>query len=1044
METVVLINKSLKSVQEVLDEKNLNQREASKVKYLNLHSNSFASFNNFNLFYNLINLNLSSNKIKNINVLLNFPILEVLNLSNNEISQICNLDELKNLKNLDLSFNRIRSFNGLHNIKNKSNLIYLNLKCNILKNDISEVNFLKGFKNLKHLVLQSSHTKKLINDSTFMSKNQKFNPLLENPRLYSELNSIGLQNINLDDSFEIGDINRDTYENLLINEKEIFFFKNLPNKYESNEVKADLSENEDNFPSQKNVNTKNEQKKSKSEKIASKIPVSKQKLDETLPLNNEPIQGAELSQPLHSQLYLESVIDRLLFMKKEEDTKNEKAALLAELKMLKEEKEATENKYVNFVSSDENDEKGSEPSVSRNKENRSNFVGAKKIHRNDTFRNTKSGGKINRPKLHTKKSTISTKENISTSFNDSSSSTTSSRIQHQNLLNNSILISALEKEEKRLKEVEVELRSQLKEVEVQLSNKNAHYEKLNENLATNIKNVKLEKLYFKEKEISELKKKEREVLELEFSQCQKNYAAYKDKVAELEKHNHELKSNCEMLKNYEKLKDAEIQHLRKSACDAEIGLANFEGKLKMFEDEKARLSVRFVKDRELYKIKLAEEIEIYRISLKQLKQDLGISKKHLKESTGTLKEEIEKLIFKHKEELQEVKLQSFNEKCKFDKVEKEFLNHMKMEYQKCDNLQKSYDEIIEKFQNQTEKIKIFSKNEEEYNQLIGELTDVVKSQKNSIENLTLEKKQNFETIDKLIQNLELEQKNCYELRSQLKKEIEITSNLRTEKESLQSEISRLKLDIDTKNNLVTKSEADSEEKKIKFLAFNNEMESLKHALEVKNKMLEDQNETIRNLKKNLENKTNDQHSIASKLKNDIDELKEQLLAEQDLNDELQYQLEKKGNLIDNMKPLVDEYKLEKDKLKRDLIELQKKLKDRNEAILRIEEEVFKIKGTFKAKEEKLIENYKLKITEQEVVIKDMEFLLEDQRKKFGSWIHEKEALLKTIDHLKKNNELLVAIKQDHDKEMVLVLKELENQKNINYLKIQKMKEIFSL
>ncbi|KAJ3384180.1 hypothetical protein HDU92_003743 [Lobulomyces angularis] len=849
-----------------------------------------------------------------------------------------------------------------------------------------------------------------------MSKNQKFNPLLENPRLYSELNSIGLQNINLDDSFEIGDINRDTYENLLINEKENFFFKNLPNKYESNEVKADLSENEDNFPSQKNVNTKNEQKKSKSEKIASKIPVSKQKLDETLPLNNEPIQGAELSQPLHSQLYLESVIDRLLFMKKEEDTKNEKAALLAELKMLKEEKEATENKYVNFVSSDENDEKGSEPSVSRNKENRSNFVGAKKIHRNDTFRNTKSGGKINRPKLHTKKSTISTKENISTSFNDSSSSTTSSRIQHQNLLNNSILISALEKEEKRLKEVEVELRSQLKEVEVQLSNKNAHYEKLNENLATNIKNLaELEKLYFKEKEISELKKKEREVLELEFSQCQKNYAAYKDKVAELEKHNHELKSNCEMLKNYEKLKDAEIQHLRKSACDAEIGLANFEGKLKMFEDEKARLSVRFVKDRELYKIKLAEykkEIEIYRISLKQLKQDLGISKcnnlkieddfkhfvkeiqeKHLKESTGTLKEEIEKLIFKHKEELQEVKLQSFNEKCKFDKVEKEFLNHMKMEYQKCDNLQKSYDEIIEKFQNQTEKIKIFSKNEEEYNQLIGELTDVVKSQKNSIENLTFEKKQNFETIDKLIQNLELEQKNCYELRSQLKKEIEITSNLRTEKESLQSEISRLKLDIDTKNNLVAKSEADSEEKKIKFLAFNNEMESLKHALEVKNKMLEDQNETIRNLKKNLENKTNDQHSIASKLKNDIDELKEQLLAEQDLNDELQYQviyfdssilkssnftlqLEKKGNLIDNMKPLVDEYKLEKDKLKRDLIELQKKLKDRNEAILRIEEEVFKIKGTFKAKEEKLIENYKLKITEQEVVIKDMEFLLE--------------------------------------------------------------------
>eukprot|EP00002_Diphylleia_rotans_P019977 TRINITY_DN3872_c0_g1_i6.p1 TRINITY_DN3872_c0_g1~~TRINITY_DN3872_c0_g1_i6.p1 ORF type:complete len:919 (+),score=203.14 TRINITY_DN3872_c0_g1_i6:78-2834(+) len=119
---------------------------------VNLHGNAISSIRWPCILENLIELDLSANKISSIENLTMLRHLQSLNLSNNQIKSCNGLDGLSSLQRLNLSYNRISSLSGLRVLSFIYNhpLSMLDLKGNSIAN-AEELNYLTPFQNLRQL-----------------------------------------------------------------------------------------------------------------------------------------------------------------------------------------------------------------------------------------------------------------------------------------------------------------------------------------------------------------------------------------------------------------------------------------------------------------------------------------------------------------------------------------------------------------------------------------------------------------------------------------------------------------------------------------------------------------------------------------------------------------------------------------------------------------------------------------------------------------------------------------------------------------------------
>jgi hypothetical protein len=120
-------------------------------------------------------------------------------------------------------------------------------------------------------------------------------------------------------------------------------------------------------------------------------------------------------------------------------------------------------------------------------------------------------------------------------------------------------------------------------------------------------------------------------------------------------------------------------------------------------------------------------------------------------------------------------------------------------------------------------------------------------------------------------------------------------------------------------------------------------------------MLEDQNDSIKKLRNNLENKVRE--SSISNNENSKRELywNEKLEEERHISYELKKELENQQTVVNHFQSIVNDYKIDRDSLRTELEAVSQKLTERNNSINMIEQEVKKVTDAFKRKEIALIQ-----------------------------------------------------------------------------------------
>ncbi|KAJ3297221.1 hypothetical protein HDU79_004345 [Rhizoclosmatium sp. JEL0117] len=219
-----------------------------------------------------------------------------------------------------------------------------------------------------------------------------------------------------------------------------------------------------------------------------------------------------------------------------------------------------------------------------------------------------------------------------------------------------------------------------------------------------------------------------------------------------------------------------------------------------------------------------------------------------------------------------------------------------------------------------------------------------------------------------------------------------------------------------------------------------ESNGISKALRIKNKMLDDQNDTIKTLKQNLENKIRDHAALLQEVSTTESKIEESLAKEKKRVRDLTHELTTQEEAFEQLQNAFQECKEERDALHSELMEVSKKLQERNVSIARIEEEVSRVKNIFSAKEQKLrMENDDL-IKSREIAVDEVKRFYESQSSRLKILERERESLFENVKRLKSQVMELETEKETREEEMKRILIDVERQKS----RFAKLKEAMDL
>ncbi|KAJ3090612.1 leucine rich repeat [Quaeritorhiza haematococci] len=536
-------------------------------------------------------------------------------------------------------------------------------------------------------------------------------------------------------------------------------------------------------------------------------------------------------------------------------------------------------------------------------------------------------------------------------------------------------------------------------------------------------------------------------------------------VESLEKEKTNLEARCNALKVQLEKTEEDLASERKTNATLQIESGQAGAKIKVCEDEKSRLSLRLIKEREQFKIKLAElrrENEMHKATIKQLQKD------HLRLSAVLTKQEAEhreeqenlsnsfahqlesaiktsttELAKKHEEALQSVLDTLSRTRAAYSELEQEFRRGIEAEKARFNDLLAEHHDAVERLQDQSQRIAATAAAESELKSMVKELSNAVKKQQSKIGELDENNRLALVMLEEKGEALEEKLKVCQRLKERLN-ECQAQSksfesqlqNALDEKAKLGEKVRTLEITVTDCQRLVKELETE----KTKLLK---EHQNDEQALRVKNKMLDDQNETIRTLKQNLENKNREYQSVQADTAKREEFLEEQLSLQKNASEDLHNELEAQEKAITHLQTVVADYREERDRLRKEVSDLSRKLKDRNESIFRIEEEVAKVRKVFKLKEEKLIEERDALLRKRNDEVEELKHALETQTARVAVWDRERQAMIQSIKRLQKELDATATDKERHDAEMQVVLLELEKQKQIHDERLHRIRAVFS-
>ncbi|NXD86198.1 LRCC1 protein, partial [Halcyon senegalensis] len=999
---------------------------SSDLHTLNLHSNHIARIEGLSHLRNLQHLDLSSNQIRRIEALSSLANLRTLSLSCNLITKVEGLEKLFNLTVLNLSYNCISDLSGfqsLHGTRHKISYIDLHSNC------VSSINHLlqctKGLLCLTNLTLE---------------KNGKANPVCHMAG-YRETVLQTLPQLTALDGRDISGESVDTAEE---NCSDVYCLGDILGNLVSSGCPSSRDQNYITLP----VVTPHIDQALVHFRQRMRLPIQSAVSSSTELISSSETEKAELDK-IHSEMRIKKIEDQISqLLQKVSETSRTKAR-------------------PNVLKAKRDIDPTSESENESGKENNRKVVKRSKI---PTYCRTTSSTRCH---------TNHIKNGITDREEKKSSQKCSHSIQgdcHPNSSSNRKDLEVVG----RKAEILTGRQSNIDKVEE--INSNATEESTYQALIQELDQEKERRWKAEQAEkklIEHVRELQKHVKEEKNVQSMAVYTT--DRLKEFILKERDVKTRLQVgvqqLKAENERLAQELHQARTKAATHQKAMQALEETLSKMETQRLQqrtIEMKQVQEAELKASANEREVQLLRISfrqqkekVKQLHELLVLREQEQRKTLETrvalngpefqdaLSKEMTKEEQRHEQRVKELQetINTLNQKYK--ELEDEFCLALTIEGKRFKEVKEGFENVAAELAEDKQALLEFEQREKEMASLIQDLTSIVKEQKAKIAELTKSKEEatanlkcrigELETVieedkQKAVQ-VELLKKENRKLFSQLTAQESVIDGLKMERKIWRQELAQQGAHLAQDRGKL--------EAKIEVLM--NEIEMLKNqkeqdsdTIKIKNKIVDDQTETIRRLKEGLQEKDKQIRKLHEENLEAQKFFQVQLDEKAAEFEEIMKKLERQNERKEELKQLLEEKEVELDDIKNAYSALKKKWQGKGELLSQLEVQVKQMKESFDIKEKKLIEERNKSLQTQRIALDKLHKMDDAFRKQFESMLaaHQEELLQLAREKEKQieaANEKVYCVEE----EMRQLLQETANNKKAMENKIRRLTHVLN-
>uniref|UniRef100_A0A8C0BZX2 Leucine-rich repeat and coiled-coil domain-containing protein 1 n=1 Tax=Buteo japonicus TaxID=224669 RepID=A0A8C0BZX2_9AVES len=532
-----------------------------------------------------------------------------------------------------------------------------------------------------------------------------------------------------------------------------------------------------------------------------------------------------------------------------------------------------------------------------------------------------------------------------------------------------------------------------------------------------------------------------------------------------------LQADVQQLKGETERLTNELDQSRNKEAEHQKAIQALEETLSKMETQRLQQRTIEVQEAELRASANEREVQLLRISFRQQKEkvkqlhELLIlreqeQRKELEtrvplngpEFQDALSKEVAKEEQRHEQRVKELqeKINMLNQKYK--ELEDEFRLALTIEAKRFKEVKQGFENVAADLAEHKRALSEFEQKEKEMASLIQDLTSIVKEQKTKIAELTKSNEEATANLKVFCRTEELETLTEEDKQKAVQVELLKKENgkLISQMTAQESVIDGLKMERKIWGQELAQQGAhlaqDRGKLEAKIEVLTNEIEMLKKqkeqdsdTIKIKNKIVDDQTETIRRLKEGLQEKDK---QIRKRQEENLEaqnffqvQLDEKAAEFEELMEKLERQNERKEEL----KQLLEEKEVELDDIKNAHSTLKKKWQGKGELLSQLEVQVKQMKENFDAKEKKLIEERNKSLQTQRIAVEKLHEMDDAFRKQLESVLaaHQEE-LLQLASEKEKQIEAANEKVYYVEEEMRQLLQETANNKKAMENKIRRL------
>ncbi|NXP50727.1 LRCC1 protein, partial [Heliornis fulica] len=533
-----------------------------------------------------------------------------------------------------------------------------------------------------------------------------------------------------------------------------------------------------------------------------------------------------------------------------------------------------------------------------------------------------------------------------------------------------------------------------------------------------------------------------------------------------------LQADVQQLKGETDRLTDELNQARKKEAERQKAMQALEETLCKMETQRLQqrtAEMKQVQEAELKASANEREVQLLRISLRQQKEKIKElhellilreqeQRKELEtrvalngpEFQDALSKEVAKEEQRHEQRVKELqeKINLLNQKYK--ELEDEFRLALTVEGKRFKEVKESFENVSADLVEHKRALFEFEQREKEMTSLIQDLTNIVKEQKAKIAELTKSNEEatanlkcrtgELETVveedkQKAIQ-VELLKKENVKLISQLTAQESVIDGLKMERKIWGQELAEQGAHLaQDRGKLEAKIEVLTNE--IEMLRKQKERDS--DTIRIKNKIVDDQTETIRRLKEGLHEK--DKQIRKQQEENRESQKYFQVLLDEKAAEfeELMEKLERQNERKEELKQLLQEKEVELDDIKNAHSALKNKWQGKGQLLSQLEVQVKQMKESFDIREKKLIEERNKSLQTQRIAVEKLHEMDDAFRKQLESMLEaHQEELLQLANEKEKQIEAANEKVYCVEEEMRQLLQEMANNKKVMENKIRRL------